>query len=297
MNHLRMFFTVAIEDTGFLASIGNYFLLPAHLFFNGKTVRIKKNQNIAKVSTYTLGLRFSKQDQSLYSNHFSSANVSDSSYDSTKDIEANGNALKYTLLTILFIPSLIMGTVFKGLSYCFSDVRKAHYLVKERLTPRDIIINDPKDTKDSRSLRNKIHEYLITGMKTRALVISAPTDLEDPALDYLVSWEIERLNPSKLILKGLTLHNHLNLKNAKWEKSVLGPKTVEVEEEYEEEDCEEDYEEEDQEVNEVKHPYFMQTIDEAIKAKHRPRFFGPSHAVFRVRDGEEEVAFLKTSCS
>ena len=63
MNHIRMFFTVEIEKTGRLAAIGNFLLTPPRALFNGKVVRIKDKNNIAKVSAYTYSPRVSKQDE------------------------------------------------------------------------------------------------------------------------------------------------------------------------------------------------------------------------------------------
>lgn len=170
-----IFFNTKVENSGALAWIGDKGLAPFRCLFNGKSV----------FSIYGTGSR-----------ECMSISIPRASFSST-------GMFRTAFSVILLIPGLILGAAFKGLAYLFSDVRKRHSLVRERLTPIDRTIGNVLHPIKSRVELGKVLAAEWSsgdGIPTNALIIYGDgtfTINKDPG--------ILRFNPMKLILSGTSI--------------------------------------------------------------------------------------------
>jgi len=169
-----------------------FFLAPVRFIFSGKTVDLERDGSISKVSSffvYQVSVpeptysKVSKQNHNLKSTGWGYIDV----------------AFTVIVQLALLIPCAIIGSIFKGLSYFNSGVRKAHNAIKSKLTEKNKAIGSPEEPIDNNELlEQQLKEYLQTGQKTNGLVIHA----QDKTLTTTCLRVIKNINPLKLILVG-----------------------------------------------------------------------------------------------
>lgn len=203
MNDLRVFLTTEVKHTGFLSAVGDFFLAPTRFFFSGKTIIVERNQEtdfpkpdgyIAKVSSfYLLHEKSSKQEASL------------------KSITWGPRAAAVfipVLFFLIWLPSMLVGAMIKGLAYSSPFIRQAHHTVKTRLTARQMMIGRQDEwVEDNATLANLLEQHLLTGQKTSELIIYARINHVDEVCLKL----IKKINPHKLILVGHWTIDNFNL--------------------------------------------------------------------------------------
>ena len=101
-------------STGLMA-LGNFFLKPVRILGDGTEVVI--NTTFKNVEYYKL----------------------------SKPFRAFGKCLIIAIAIVCFVPGIILGTLFKGIAYCFNDIREVNRLVKQHLAPIEITLQGPTD--------------------------------------------------------------------------------------------------------------------------------------------------------
>lgn len=204
MNGLQVFLKTRIKNTGFLAELGNFFLAPARFFLFGKTILIKEGGAsgdipIAKVSSFNTSDGW---DGFRSKGHRGHPSKQDSNLRSTNLWEHDDKFfLAYMFFALVVIPSTILGSIFKAFSYFNPTVQKSHAIVKEKLTPKDITIIDTGN-----DLLEQLRALLMTGQKIGILEIHRPRGTAGYTEEtmYKITAAIKKLNPSKIILDGIT---------------------------------------------------------------------------------------------
>jgi|GEM_PF-6676517 len=189
MNHISVFLNTKIRNHGIFSAIGNFFLAPFRYCFSGKTIDVKLDGRIAKVTSFeTISSKFqpdqaktSKQDRELRA-----------------ELRGRPASILYFVLLLSGVP-LILGSIFKAISFLSPKAREDYKIVKAKLTPRDFTLgSESEPIHNLETLANQLQNHLQTGQKTKALVIYAKNkDLDERCLNL-----IKDINPLKLILVG-----------------------------------------------------------------------------------------------
>jgi hypothetical protein len=107
---MQIFLQCKIEDSGWVAHLGDFCLTPAR-YFNGRTIRIAHPYNvIPEISSKKI---YGKKNHK--------------------------NWLKTSFFISIFLPSILVGSFFKGFAYAEKEMRNRHFLAKLHLTPFPII--------------------------------------------------------------------------------------------------------------------------------------------------------------
>lgn len=271
MNDITVFLTTEVKHTGFLSTIGDFFLAPARFFFSGKTIIVERNQetdfpkpdgHIAKVSSfYLLHEKTSKQETSLKSTTWGTRKAA---------------VFIPILFLIALLPATIIGSIIKGLAYSSPFIRQAHKTVKKRLITTDMTIaSQDEPIQDHDALALALNDYLLSGQKTNALIIYAELD----AMNELCLKLIKKINPLKLILVGHWTIENFNIiphlvdssaaplnKQKSWDISALMPQ-VDNHFNYPDQDCN-----------------IVSTVDKALTNTRCSFFNGPKHTIYVVQD-------------
>jgi hypothetical protein len=183
------FFNSRAENTGALAWIGDKGLAPFRYLCNGKTVHIQWNK--------------STQETTIH--HVASFHCKGSRHHSRTNFNLNSSStglIKTAFSIVLLAPGLLLGTLFKGMSYLFSDTRKNHRHIKHHLTPIKIVeIGTPsKPIQNREELREELSKANPRNRPIHNLIIYG-----DGNLTIAEAPDIVRMNPKKLILNGARL--------------------------------------------------------------------------------------------
>lgn len=206
MNNFQIFLSTKVQNAGKLAAIGDFLLTPARNLFCGKTVRIVPKEALFEVNHVP---SYHKMGGSRYCEFDNSLTSSQSSF------------LKTLVSILLFIPGFLLGSIFKGFSYCYKDTRDKRDLVKQHFTRIDHSIGSAENRLDEEGIKKALEDFakLPLHQKVNHLTIFAkgveheshinritketvvdPLRLKDLLLD--TDPGIIRLNPKKVILDG-----------------------------------------------------------------------------------------------
>lgn len=180
MNNAGIFFNVCLEDSySGLSDLGNSFLTPVRYLFKGRSVKIIINDNLEPTMHHVRSYHKTPGHQSKsYPLH-----------------SLPKNFFKTVLAIVTLIPGLLLGTIFKGLSYLQKSTREEHLALKSHFTPQNVVIGTVDDALNLQQIENALRQIPLN-KKIDALVITG-NQVEintDPG--------ISRLNPKKLILIG-----------------------------------------------------------------------------------------------
>ena len=282
MNNLQVFFQTRIKNTGFLASLGNFFLAPAQmLYIPSKKISIKSNGNIAKVKAFHFHVydgtgpmkdKSSKQDNKLLTTII--------------EVPEGPGGFIFPILFIISIPSTFLGIIFKLISYISPLVRESHKITKDKLTPqKEMSFGTEEQGIDNVALKQALSNCLMTGQKIEALVISGIGTISRENLETIC-----QINPRKLVLNGAEIKASLQDKeslpykmspvrytdrwgtNNSWDMSAVIPGAQRSS------SCE----------------LKVATKEEAINSQYHPGFFSNTrHAIFIVEKSNQEIVLTK----
>jgi hypothetical protein len=212
MSHLSIFFNTRVENSGTLAWIGDKGLAPFRYLCNGKTIQIECSQSNQKGTIHHVR-SFHREG----SDHYSRTNFA---------LESSSTGLIKTALSIVLLaPGLLLGTLFKGMSYTFSDIRKNHLQIKNHFTPikRLEIGTSFKPIQSREELREFLNRANRDNRPIQNLIIHG-----DGNLTIAEAPDIVRMNPKKLILNGAKLVHEVSSSTERCFDAVINPSKWQV---------------------------------------------------------------------
>lgn len=199
MGHLRVFFNTNIQRTeerrfsllgGAFTDIGNFFLTPVRFFLQGKTLRLRIG--MPKVTSFyhedvdyepTNVPKVSKQDDNLNSTNWKNWPIP--------------SPIVYIGAALSFIPGVILGSIFKFISYADPSVRWSHGFVNRKLRLQEEVFIGTAENPVSK-LAEALKMQRAVGQKTGKLVIYA----HDKVLNEECLKLISDINPREVVLIG-----------------------------------------------------------------------------------------------
>jgi hypothetical protein len=197
MSDFKLFFNTEIKNSNQFANVANNLLKPVRYFFNGKTVQIIR----AEDDKYHVrdNLSFNGSHSKIYCDSSDKCGKV-----LTTDLKKDN--ITTAKMIALFVPGLILGTIFKIFAYLSNDVRNYHNLAKKHFTPIEKYeIGDKNRRLTIRQIKEQMKEFIKNNTlhkKINTLVIYA----DDEGLSY-DDINILEASPEKLILDGLKVEN------------------------------------------------------------------------------------------
>lgn len=180
MNHIGVFFNNRIVDqevfgiAAVASTFGDWCLTPVRCLYAGNQVTLLHKQNTVTVT------------------HEEEYDISGLSCE-----KPQRNFLRVIAYTILLLPGLIVGTVFKGLGYLSSSMRERHRFAVQHYTPTDMTIGSPTQRLTLEAISRELQEKNPLNQPAKNLVIYAE---KGSRLNHDLGFM--RFNPQKIILDG-----------------------------------------------------------------------------------------------
>ncbi len=201
MNNTNLFFNTNIQQSGILSNIADFALSPVRYFFRGRTVSIvdfKNQKHTHHAYSFAKNAFFTSSKTAF--NHVTKKRLL------TPPLKpSEKNFLKATMMTILFVPGILFGTLAKAFTYISGNVRKNHELAKRHFTRIDYNIgtkDNPKNLAEIKKELTKLRYDRPNHQKAKNLIIYGNEGDEivgDPGIRYL--------NAHKTVLVGIKIVN------------------------------------------------------------------------------------------